>query len=256
VIKASVTKMTLSLARKILHSGRPLVLFHAWTVTRPLLAQAIRENRSMDLDVSIAEDGNPYLGHPKEYHVKTGEPFFDSIPLWEAIQELARSSIPVIVDCKQFDAWPVIDEIVGQLRPERCLVHSFVSELKFQAGREQGEPDFLVEWSSLSNLRALKQRFPSVTTSASAKWLPADVLLSEKYDALLDRIATALKEHTVDTICLNVPDSTFSDRALRLFLKNGILAHVGIDRSEPAQLSEVFIGETDRLELASECNLL
>jgi len=248
--------MALSLARKVLNSGRSFVLFHTWTVTRSLLAQAIKENRSMDLDVCIDEAGNPYLGHPKEYHIKTGEPFFDSMPLWEAVGVLARSGIPVIVDCKQFDAWPVVDEIVRQLRPERCLVHSYVSELKFDASRVQGEPDFLVEWSSLENLRALKQKFPSVTTSASAKWLPPDVLLSEKYDALLVRIAILLTEHTVDTICLNVPDSTFSDRVLRLFLSDGILAHVGIDHAEPARLSEVYIGETDRLELASEYDLL
>lgn len=248
--------MGLSLAHKVLNSGRPFVLFHTWTVTRSLLAQAIKENRSLDLDVNVDEAGNPYLGHPKEYHIKTGEPFFDSMPLWEAVDALARSSIPVIVDCKQFDAWPVVDEIVRKLRPERCLVHSFVSELKFDASRAQGEPDFAVEWSSLKNLRELKQKFPSVTTSASAKWLPADVLLSEKYDALLVRIATLLKEHTVDTICLNVPDSTFSDRVLRLFLEGGILAHVGIDHVESARLSEVYIGETDRLERASGYDLL
>src|SRR5215475_4092200 len=214
-----------SLASKILNSRRPFTLFHTWTVTRPLLAQAIKENRSMDLDVSLDDAGNPYLGHPKEYHVKTGEPFFDSIPLQEAVKELAPSSIPVILDCKQSDAWPVIDGLVRQLRPERCLVHCFVSELKFDATREPGEPDFLVEWSSLSNLRALKQKYPSVTTTASAKWLPADLLVSEKHDALLGPIVALLKQHAVNTVCLNVPDSTFSDRALRLFLNNGILPH-------------------------------
>ena len=225
-------------------------------VTRPLLAQAIKQHRSMDLDVSIDNGGNPYLGHPHEYHAKTGEPFFDSMPLWEAVETLAQSSIPVIVDCKQCDAWPVVEPIVAHLGPERCLVHCFVSELKFDAGRGQAEPDFLVEWSSLENLRALKQKFPSVTISASAKSPPSDVLLSEEYDALLDRIATLLKEHAVDTVCLNVPDSTFSDRVLRLFLKDGILAHMGIDHGGAVRLSEVYVGETDRLELASEYDLV
>lgn len=210
----------------------------------------------MDLDVCIDEAGNAYLGHPKEYHVKTGEPFFDSMPLSEAVEALARSTIPVIVDCKQSDALPVVDEIVRQLRPERCLVHAFVSELRFDASRMEGEPDFLVEWCSLENLRDLKQRFPSVTTSASAKWLPADVLLSEEYAVLLVRIATLLRENIVDTICLNVPDSTFSDRVLKFFLEDNILVHVGIDRADAARLSEVYIGETDRLERASEYDYL
>ena len=90
--------MALSLAQKALKSKRPVVLFHTWTVTRELLGQAIREKRSMDLDVCIDDQGHPYLGHPKEYHEKTHDPFFGSMPLWEAVEALTDSSIPVIVE--------------------------------------------------------------------------------------------------------------------------------------------------------------
>jgi len=247
--------MALSLAQKILKSERPVVLFHTWTVTRGLLVQAIREKRSMDLDVCVDDQGNPYLGHPKEYHEKTREPFFDSMPLWEAVEALADSNIPVIVDCKHFGAWTVVEEVVGQLRPERCLVHSFVSELKFEAGRMPGEPDFLTEWSSIEVLRTLKAKFPSLTTTVSAKWLPADVLVSQKRETLLESVIRLLKEYRIDTVCLNVPDSTFSDKALRTFLRQGILPHVGVDRIDVQQLSETYIGETDRLAFASRSDL-
>ena len=241
----------LSLAQKILESRRPIVLFHTWTVTRELLTQAIREKRSMDLDVCVDDLGNAYLGHSKEYHDKTHESFFKSMPLWEAVDALANSKIPVILDCKHVDAWPVVESVVAQLRPERCLVHSFVAELKFDASRGDGEPDFVTEWSSIETLQALKRKFPSLTTTASAKWLPADVLASDKYGILLGRIVRLLKENRVDAICLNVPDSTFSDRALGLFLREGILAHVGVDRADVTRLSQVYIGETDTLECAS-----
>ena len=248
--------MALPFAQKVLKSKRPVVLFHTWTVTRELLWQAIHEKRSMDLDVCIDDQGHPYLGHPKEYHEKTHEPFFDSMPLWEAVEALADSNIPVIIDCKHFGAWPMVEDVVRQLRPERCLVHSFVSELKFEAGRMPGEPDFGSEWSSIEHLRAMKREFASVTTTASAKWLPADVLLSEKNEALLKGVVSVLKEYAVDTVCLNVSDSTFSDRALRAFLQHGILCHVGVDRIDGKQFSEMYIGETDRLEFASRTDLL
>jgi hypothetical protein len=133
----------LSFAQRVLRYNRPFVLFHTWTVTRELLEQAIRGERSMDLDVCVDDAGNPYLGHPREYHEKTQEPCFNSMPLEEAVEALARSSIPAIVDCKHFNAWPVVEQIVRRLHPERCLVHAFVSELKFDAGRGPGEPDFL-----------------------------------------------------------------------------------------------------------------
>src|SRR5262245_39457901 len=107
--------MVLSLAQKILKSKRTVVLFHTWTVTRELLAQAIREKRSMDLDVCVDDSGNAYLGHSKEYLEKTHEPFFNSMPLWEAAEALSRSNIPVIVDCKHVDAWPVVEDVVTEL---------------------------------------------------------------------------------------------------------------------------------------------
>lgn len=247
--------MALSFAQRVLMSKRPVVLFHTWTVTRELLAQAIRERRSMDLDVCVDDSGNPYLGHSKEYHDKTYQPFFNSMPLWEAVELIAGSAIPVIVDCKHFEAWPVIEEVVRRLGPERCLVHSFVSDLKFDAGRLQGEPDFLSEWSPIQRLRQLKAKFPLITTTASAKWLPADLLASDRYHALLRRIANLLNENQVDTVCLNVPDSTFSNESLRRFLREGIISHVAIDYVDVTRLSEVYIGETDRLELTSRGDL-
>lgn len=178
------------------------------------------------------------------------------MPLWEAVEALANSAIPVIVDCKHFGAWPVVNEVVKQLGPERCLVHSFVSELKFDAGRMVVEPDFLGEWSSIESLRAIKRKFPLLTTTASAKWLPADVLISEEYETLLENIVRVLKDCGVDTVCLNVLDSTFSDRALRRFVRRGILCHVGVDRIDVAQFSEMYIGETDRLEFTSRSDSL
>ena len=67
----------------------------------------------------------------------------------------------------------------------------------------------------------------------------------------LARIVRQLKDNRVDTICLNVPDSTFSDRTLMLFLREGILAHVGVDHADVTRLSQIYIGETDKLEFAS-----
>lgn len=210
----------------------------------------------MDLDVCVDDRGNPYLGHPHEYHEKTREPFFGSMPLWEAVETLSNSNIPVIVDCKHFKAWPVVEKVVRELRPERCLVHSLVSELKFDAGRIPGEPDFVSEWSSIERLRAIKKNFPLLTTTASAKWLPPDVLISEEYEAMLEGIIALLKEYAIDTICLNVPDSTFSDKAIRRFLQRYIFPHVGVDRTDGKQFSEMYIGETDRLEFASRTEWL
>ena len=96
--------MSSSFATRILKSKRPFVLFHTWTVTRDLLQKAIKEERSIDLDVCIDDQRNPYLGYSKEYHEKTWQPFFKTMHLWEAVDAVAKSEIPAIVDCKHVDA--------------------------------------------------------------------------------------------------------------------------------------------------------
>jgi hypothetical protein len=244
--------MFISFAERVLRSKRPFVLFHTRSVTEAVLERAIEEKKSIDLDVCVDEHGQPYLGHSKEFHEKTWTPFYKTMPLWEAVEAVAKSEIPAIVDCKHVDAWPIVEEVITRIGPHRCLVHSFVKEFKFHYSRMQGEPDVLTEWSSLETLQALKEKFPLVTTTASANWLPNDTLLSPGHESLLYQIRGLLKEYSVDTVGLNVPDRTFSDKSMRYFLEQGIIPHIRIDYTDPKELSEVYLGETDRLEWASQ----
>ena len=250
------SKDNMSLAQKILYSRKPFVFFHTWTVTRELLQQAIDEGKSMDLDVCIDDNGNPYLGHSKEYHEKSGEPYFRSMPLWEAVNIISKSDIVVMVDCKHYGSWPIIEEVVAKIGPEKCLVCTYVSEFKFDYNRKDGEPDFLTEWSPIEKLRLFKSKFPSVTTTPCAKWLPYYLLISGHYSELLENIRQTLKDNHADTVCLGVPDETISDKWLRYFLKENIIPHVMIDKTDTSKLSELYIGETDHLQRASNCRYL
>src|SRR4030066_504263 len=132
----------ISLSKRIMRSGKPFVFFHTWEVTYQLLDQVIKEQKTIDLDISVDEIGQPYLGHSDEYHKKSGEPYFKTMALWEAIEMVANSDIFAMVDCKHYDAWPVIEEVVSKIGPERCLVCGFVNELKYSHSREINEPDF------------------------------------------------------------------------------------------------------------------
>lgn len=61
------------LARRALASRPPMVLFRTFSVTMPLLTEAISAGKSMDLDVCVHASGEPYLGHYAEYHGKSGD---------------------------------------------------------------------------------------------------------------------------------------------------------------------------------------
>jgi hypothetical protein len=241
-----------SIAQRVLASRKSFTFFHTWTVSEDLLSRAIREEKSMDLDVCVDDLGNPYLGHSREYHEKTGEAYFNSLPLWGVIERIVTATIVVMIDCKHYGAWPIIEEIVDRIGPHRCLVSSFVSELKFGHNRADGEPDFLAEWISIEKLFELKRRFPAVTANACAKWPPKDLLMFAKYENLVEFIRHLLKAHRIDTVCLGVPFATITDRWLNYFLSDEIIPHIEIDRAETTRLTQqVYIGETDSLERAS-----
>jgi hypothetical protein len=185
----------MSIGQRVLTSKEPFIFLHTWTVSEELLRRAIREEKSMDLDVCIDDEGNPYLGHSREYHEKSGEPYFGSLPLWDVVDRISRSNIVALVDCKHHGTWPVIEQIVAKIGPEKCMVDSYVSEFKFGYSRADGEPDFLTEWVPIEKLLDLKNKFPLVTTTACAKWPPKDLLTSAKYEKLVEYMRDVMKEN-------------------------------------------------------------
>lgn len=210
----------------------------------------------MDLDVCVDEKGNPYLGHSKEYHDKSGDAYFMTMSLWEAVDLITDSDIVVYLDCKHYDAWPVIEEVIGRIGAERCLVSSYVTELKYGYTRKSDEPDFLTEWSSMDKLRSLKSRFPSLTITPCSKWLPEDLFTSDQYGELVTAVRKILIDSNADSVCLSVPDATISDKWLRYFLAEGIMPHILVDKADTTALSELYIGETDYLEKATKVGIL
>ncbi len=241
----------MSLVQKILNSKRPFVLYHTHLVTKDILQRAIRGGKSIDIDVCIDDAGEAYLGHSREYHDKSGDSWYENMPIWEAISMIIPSRIPVIVDCKHFDAWTFVEEAVNKIGAEKCLVHTFATELKFDFSRANSEPDFLSEWSPIEKLSLIKSKFPSVSTCASCKWLPNDLLINKEYKNILQNIRRILKDNKIDSLCLNIPNETFSDNSIRFFLSEGIIPYIGIDNIDTSKLSEIYIGETDDLSSAS-----
>ena len=242
----------MSLAKKILESKKPFVFFHTYAVTEAILARAIGEGKSMDLDICVDDAGVPYLGHSKEFYEKSGEAQPRNMPLAAAVDLLAKSDIPVIVDCKHIDAWSVVEGVVAKLDARRCLVHAFAEELKFDFSRGPGEPDYLTEWQPIEKLKLFKEKFPEVTACVSCKWLPDDLVVNNSHTALLENIRAILRKNSIDTVCLNIPNDTFDDGALRFFRQDDIICHIGVDNIDASKLKEIYIGETDDLGRASK----
>lgn len=246
--------MQLSLVQRIINFGKPFVLYHTESAMEEAIRKAVDEGKSMDLDICVDDFGNPYLGHSKEYYEKSGEIQPETMPFWKAIELVSKANIPVIVDCKHYDAWFVVEEVIGKIGVHRCMVHCFASEFKFDYNHN--DLDYLTEWSPIEKLKLIKDKFPLATTTASCKFLPNDILLSNKYKEILLNIRETLADNRIDTVCLNVPDKTMSDKILQFFLAKKIIPHIGIDKIDISKLSEIYVGETDILANASDCKLL
>jgi len=239
------------IADRILRSRKPLVLLHTYSVTESVLRQAISEAKSMDLDVCVDDQGRPYVGHSHEYHDKSGDPWPENMPLWDAVELLAGSGIAAIVDCKHHRAWPVVAEVVDRIGAELCLVHAYAEELRFDHSRGEGEPDFTTEWSPIERLSEVKASHPGVSTCASCKWLPKHLSVAAEHTDLLERIRATLVRHRVDTVCLNIHGDALCDELLAYFLGADVIPHVGIDNTDVTRLTLPYVGETDRLSAAS-----
>jgi len=247
---------SLSISQRIIKSGKPFIFFHTWEVTKELLNQVISEQKTIDLDISMNDKGEPYLGHSAEYHQKYGEPYFQTMPFWEAIEMVTKSDIFAMLDCKDFNSWQTIEKVVSKIGPERCLVCGFVNELKFDFSRLPHEPDFLSEWSPIENFTKLKEKFPQVTTTPCSKWLPKDLFVSAQYTELIQNVLHLLKKYHADTVCLGVPDETINNKWLKYFLNENIIPHIMIDNADTTKLSELFIGETDYLQKVSRVEVI
>lgn len=243
-----------SLKERIVHTHEPFVFFHTHSATREAIEQAVASGKSMDLDISLDAEDKPYLGHSLEYHRINGETKPETMPFEAAIDLISSSTIPVIIDCKQSDAWRAVEAIVRRIGASRVLLHSFASELKFDY--EYPDHDYPSEWSPIARLAEIKEQFPEITTTASCKFLPGNFLTNPEYEPVLSKIRDTLKNNRVDTVCLNVPDSTMSDEILVYFLSYGIIPHVGVDKIDTARLTKLYIGETDILESASDASKL
>lgn len=246
--------MQLSLAQRVIKLNKPFVLYHTYSVTANSVNQAIHENKSMDLDIAVDNKGNPYIGHSLEYYQVSGETQPECMPFEEAVSSIVKGNIPIIVDCKQPEAWPIVEEVVKKIGADRCLVHTYASELKFDYNFY--DHDYPSEWLPISKLTLLKDLYPNVTTTVSCKFLPNDFLLSDKYEDVLLRIRTVLKNNKIDTVCLNVPNESYNDKVLKFFLDENIIPHIGVDNVDLSKVIQTYIGETDILKNASSCNLL
>jgi hypothetical protein len=227
-------------------------MFHPDEFTLESIRDSVAAGRSVELDVSLDDAGEPYLGHSLDFYEKRRLPFPDSPPFWEAVALLEEADNPVTLDSKHRNSWPLIEELVEKFGPERCLVHTFVDEFKFE--NSVGRDDFPDEWAPIAKLKELKIKYPSLTTMASSKFLPADALADSRREGVLGYIRDTCLANLVDSVRLTLDERIIDgidDEVLKYFLRDGIMVHINLDVDNAADFHEIYIGETGDQRTAS-----
>jgi hypothetical protein len=239
------------LARRIFTTNKPFIIFHSHVVNDELIAQAINLHKSIDLDINIDKNNCPFFGHSDYFYQKSGELKEINTQFDKLLKVLSQSNIPVMLDCKHCGAWPFVEKALSLLGPQRCFVGCMATEFKFDYDFSY---DFEVpfEYSSISNLKILKARYPDVTTVASCSFLPTDFLTARKYKVLRNKIRSLLIENNVDSLSLNFPYTSYSDKDLNFFLEANILLELKVEDISPLSVSEIYLGETDTLQKVTD----
>lgn len=233
------------IAERIWDSGEPLILFHAHVINDDILDTGIREERSMDLDISVDSKGSPYLGHTSSYYEKNNISSYDSAQLEHALSLLENSSIPVHLDCKESGAFATVLDAAERLGPGRCIVNSFVNELDFitSANSHMWKAHVKEDYMPIETLRGAKKRFSEITIQASGEGVTVESLLEDD-GKILHEIIDVLGTD-IDSVNLNIPPAEIVPKEVISAINDaGILYHVNMDtlREKPHGF---YIGETD-----------
>jgi len=233
------------IAKRIWDSGKPLIIFHARSITDEILDTAIREDRSMDMDIAVDNTGIPYLGHSIAYYEKNNISAYDSVPLEHALSLLENSSIPVHLDCKGSGAFATVLDAAERLGPGRCIINSYVSELDFISPTNSDMWGTYIEedWMPIETLRGAKKRFPDITIQASGEGVTVESLLEDGGKLLHENIDVLGTD--IDSVNLNIPSVEIVLKEVISAINDaGILYEVNMDtlRKKPQGF---YIGETD-----------
>src|ERR1700748_3067082 len=92
--------------RKIFEKRQPFIIFHTHIINRQILDAAIAARKSLEVDLSITDDGEIYVGHPLSYYTSLSLPPPNNVPLDIVLREMKAANLFLVLDCKDVKVLP------------------------------------------------------------------------------------------------------------------------------------------------------
>lgn len=238
---------------QVFEKQQPFIFFHTHVIDRQVLDAAVAAHKSLEVDLSIAEDGTMYVGHPLSHYTSLNLPPPDNLPLDVVLSEMKAANLFLVLDCKDVRVLPKAREIITQYGAENCLFHSWSDALVLQPYLEEWkvtQPNWPAEELPHSEILKLRQATNVSMVLSCHRGLTRQRLETDS-DAIVDRILEAVGGEA-EAVSFALPhDQTVPISIMQKLLEHHILPSINIDRTPAEERPPLYLGATDMLELAS-----
>lgn len=233
---------------------QPFTFFHTHIISRSVLDAAVAAGKSLEVDLSINDDGEIYVGHPLSHYAAVGLPPPDNLPLDVVLSEMKAAGLFLVLDCKDVRVLPKAQEIIKEYGSENTLYHSWSDALVLEPYLEEWDtiqPNWPGEELPHAEILKLRQATGVPMTLSCHRGLTAKRLRTDG-DAIVDRIAEILAGDA-EAVSFHLPPGQVAPlAAMNKLLEHGILPGIHVDDVPPGARPPIYLGSTDNLKLASD----
>ena len=239
---------------RVFELQKPFTFFHTHVLDQTVMNKATKSGKSLEVDVSIDDNGQIFVGHPLSEYEFDHLPPPSNLPLEEVIAQSKAANLFLVLDCKDVRLLPAVQKVIKGYGAERCAIHSFTDALSFKPWPPKvqavAKPGWIPGELPLEELLELK-----LATEAplilSCHGLTAERVESEK-EQIMKRVLDVAK-NDVEVVNFYMPKDELMplDLADEL-IKQHVLPLIPVDRTPSEACPKIYLGATDIVEQASD----
>lgn len=236
---------------RVFEKKQPFIYFHTHEVTKEILDSGIQAGKSLEVDVSMDEGGQIFIGHPLSFYEFKHMAPPDNLPFEPVVEALKKSGIYLVLDCKDARSLPRIKEIVTDFGSDRVLFHAWVDKLLFKPYPPEitVEPHWPYEDLTYDEVVDLHKE-TGVSVILSSRGLTQE-RLAEEGETVTNQILEACRG-VASAVNFSLPNGKLPPKEIvdRL-LSERILTWMNIDQIDADSRPELYLGASDFIENVS-----
>lgn len=245
------TQLDNPIAHMIAHQ-EPFVYFHTHEITQAVLDRVLIAGKSIEIDVSVHENGEVYIGHPPAFYAYKQLPPPANLSLSAVLDQLQDTDVYIVLDCKDVRALPTVRKIIERFGVHRILFYSWIDELLFTpySASMTIEPHWLHEDLPILSVQQLYAA-TGVPIVLGCRGL-SDAKLRQSWPMIYDRIVEVHEKTQCIGVHFNLPGFALPQAVhMRALIDEGIVPWVNVDHVLSTARPSIYVGATDNIDQAS-----